>query len=204
MSWDIIAFILGFGSGIAGIYFALRALGFWEYLGGKNAKPWAISRDELYSRLTSLNSEDLPYEIKPDASGRCDLVLEWKLVDAKWYGFFSKNRFSKWYKVYMLLDDSRKSLRYLEEVGTISWRVGSRGLEPIINIGYGKTFFRGRILFTREYSRAYGVKEDLKPGEIYSYYFDPSEPIGRIRKVVEEAGWELVPVTAMKHVTRSR
>ncbi len=201
MLWDFIALILGLASGIAGIYFALKALGFREYLGGKHAKPWAIPKEELYHRLLALNRDDLPYEIKPDKSGKCDLILEWKLADAKWYGIFSKNRFSKWYKVYMLLDDTRKSLRYLEETGTIEWQTGAKGLEPIIHINYNRTFFRGKILFTREYSITYGIKENLKPGKIYNYQFDTTQPINKIRKTAEQAGWEPVPVTTMKHVT---
>jgi len=202
MNWDFIGLVLGIVGGALGVYFALRALGFGEYLGGKRAKPWAVPRNVLYGKLLALNSEDLPYEIKPDDSGKCDLVLEWKLADAKWYGIFSKNRFSRWYKVYMTLDDSRKTVRYLEETGSITWRAGSEGLVPVVSASYSKSFFRGRILFAREYSTTYGLKEDLSPGKVYSYSFDPAEPMQRIQRVVEEAGWELVPVTVMRHVSK--
>ena len=202
MNWDYIGLILGVAGGIAGIYAMLRALGFGDYLGGKHRDLSAIPREEMYKKILELNSEELPFEIKPDKSGRCDLVLEWKLADAKWYGFFSKNRFSKWYKIYMLLDDSRKTVRYLEETGSISWSAGTHGLTPIVSANYSRSFFRGRILFAKEYSVGYGIKEDLRPGKIYEYYFDPSKIKNYIRKVVEGNGWEFVPVTAMRHVTR--
>jgi len=200
--WDLIGLFLGLIGGILAIYFMLRALGFGDYLGGKHFKPWAVPREKLYNKLLGLNSDELPYEIKPDKEGRCDLVLEWKLADAKWYGFFSKNRFSKWYKVYMLLDDSKKTVRFLEETGSISWSVGSQGLVPVVGASYNRSFFRGRILFAKEYSSAYGIKEDFKPGKIYGYHFDRSKIIDKLRKTVEECGWEFVPVTSMRHVTR--
>ena len=102
----------------------------------------------------------------------------------------------------MLLDDSRKTVRYLEETGSITWSAGTQGLTPIIGVNYNRSFFRGRILFAKEWSSGYGIREDFKPGKIYGYYFDPSNIKNRLRKIIEESGWEFVPVTVMRHVTK--
>jgi len=184
------------------VYAILRALGFGEYLGGKKAKPWAVPREELLRRLLELNREDLPFIIRRGDEENCDLVVEWKLADAKWYGVFSKQGLKKWYKAYVLLDDERKTARYLEETGTIRWVYGTEGPRPVVE--YERSFFRGRILFAKEYEVAFGITERGRPGKVYEYMFDPSYPRNLIRNTVEDAGWEFVQVTSRKHVTRAR
>lgn len=197
---DILILAITIAAGIAAIYAVIKALGFREYLGGKKAKPWAIPREELLKRLLELNSEKLPFIIRRGNKENCDLVVEWKLADAKWYGIFSKHGLTKWYKAYILLDDERKTARYLEETGTIEWVYGAEGLKPVIK--REQAFFRGRILFAKEYEVAFGITEEKKLGKIYEYMFDPSYPRSIIKKTVEEAGWEFVQVTSLKHVQK--
>ncbi len=173
-------------SGIAAIYAILEALGFREYLGGKKAMPWAISREKLLQRLLGLNRNDLPFVIRRGDEEGCDLVVGWKLADARWCGIFSKHGLTKWYKAYILLDEERKTACYLEETGTIRWVYGAEGLKPVIE--RERSFFRGRILFAKEYEVAFGVTEEKKHGKIYEYTFDLSYPRNMIRKAVEDAG----------------
>jgi hypothetical protein len=42
----------------------------------------------------------------------------------------------------------------------------------------------------------------LEAGKVYDYKFDVDEIRGPIIAVVEESGWEWVPVTAKRHVKR--
>ena len=83
----ILVGVLGFG---VGIFFALHALGFFQYLGGKRSGGIApVGRDVLFGRLLALNDPSKPYRLYQGSN--TDLVAEWKFVDAKWYGILSKS-----------------------------------------------------------------------------------------------------------------
>jgi hypothetical protein len=90
----ILAGLLGLG---VGIFFALYALGFFQYLGGKRPGDIApIARDLLFGRLLGLNDLSKPYRLYQGLN--TDLVAEWKFVDAKWYGILSKSGLKQSYR----------------------------------------------------------------------------------------------------------
>jgi hypothetical protein len=130
-----------------------------------------------------------------------DLVTEWKIVDAEGYGIFNKSGLKEGYKARLLVDEARYAMRCYEKLGAITWTVGLNGLTPSIH--YRKSFFRGRILYKKEYVKSYGIKR-LKPIEgrkTYDYKFDVNEIRGSIIVTVEESGWKWVPDTAKRHAT---
>ena len=45
-----------------------------------------------------------------------------KIIDAKWYGIFSKEKVSRTYNALILLDDAKKP-RYYEELGSVEWHI---------------------------------------------------------------------------------
>ncbi len=195
--------ILGLAAGlfgaIMGIAAIIYALGYFEYIGGK--KKFTIlpmSKEKLKQKLLALNSPELPYQIKP--AQETDLFVEWKIVDATWYAIFSKERLSKTYRAYLLLDESRKAARYCEETGSVRWYAGADGaLKP--SVAFEKAFFRGRILFQKSWEVQYGIKEDGTLGKVYEYKFDVNRVRDPIVKAVEDSGWEFVPVVRKKHAT---
>lgn len=186
------------GAGFGG-FFALYAMGFFEYLGGKKGDPAAISKDELIHRLTALNDASRPYRIVRGQD--TDLIAEWKIVDASWYGIFNKNRLTKAYKALLLVDEPRHSVRCFEEMGSIQWSAGLNGMTPSVH--YNKNFFRGRVLFKKQSGMGYAFKDKGPPeaGKVYEYKFDVDEIRGPIEATVKESGWEWVPVVAKRHAT---
>jgi hypothetical protein len=61
-----------------------------------------------------------------------DLFIEWKIVDSAWFAVFSRERLSKTYCAYLLLDESRKAARYCEETVSVRWLAGADGtLKPL-------------------------------------------------------------------------
>lgn len=184
------------GAGV-GLFFALYALGFFQYLGGKKPDPLAVSKKTMQQALLALNDPSKPFHIVPGED--TDLIAEWKIVDASWYGIFSKSRLSKCYRAQLLLDEERHSVRCFEILGSVSWTVGTRGLTPSLH--YGKNSFSGRILFQKSYGTGYGIKDpkSLEIGKVYQYKFDVDEIRGPIIAVVKANGWEWVPVTARRH-----
>lgn len=199
--------MLGFGAAVAGTIAALLSLGFFEYLGGKR-RPAGIptSRQELKERLLGLNHPDRPFQIVLGSD--TDLVVEWKLADAKWYGLLSKNCVKAWYRARLLLDETRFSVRCNEELGEITWSYGSDGL-VLPRFSYTRGFFRGKMLYGRKISLAYGFKHPVYRdptsfGEVYRYDFDLTTVRGYVEKVVEDSGWEFVTVAAKRHATYPR
>jgi hypothetical protein len=196
----IVAGIAGLVAAAFGVYAMLWGLGFFDYLGGK--KPSGIppiARQELIEKILALNDDSKPYRITRDVSS--DFLAEWKIADAKWYGIFNKNALKEAYRAFILLDESRQTARYYEELGSISWNVGLQGVIP--NVTYTRTFFHGRILFQKEYAVGYGMKEKNVPNweKVYDYKFDVNEIRGPIGWTVKQAGWEWVPVTTRRNVT---
>ncbi len=195
----LIGTAIGLVGALAGVWAMIWGLGYFEYLGGKKRPSTTpIGKEELKRKLLELNDLDISYEIKP--TEETDLLVEWKIVDAKWYGVFSKQRASQTYRAYILLDEDRKAARYCEEMGTVSWFAGTDGVfKP--RVEFKRTFFKGRILFQQSWGVQYGLNKDLTPEKIYEYSFD----IGNIREpivnAVKENGWEFVPVVRTEHAT---
>jgi hypothetical protein len=195
----IFGLLLGLAGVGAGIYFILYGLGFFDYLGGKKSNPNAVSKQALVTKLLSLNDASRPYQIVKGED--TDFVAEWKIVDASWYGIFNQNRLSEAYRARLLLDEARHSVRCFEELGSVSWTSGTEGLRP--HISYQRRFFSGRILFKKEYSVGYGIKDSatLEAGKVYEYKFDINDIRGPIMAAVKESGWEWAPVTVIRNAT---
>lgn len=193
--------LLGLATAGISLYVMLYALGFFQYLGGKKPSPIPpVSRQELEDRLLSLNDSSKPYQIvKGDEA---DLVAEWKIADSKWWGVFNKSGLKYVYRASLLLDEKRHSVRCYEQLAHITWTAGLDGVKPYVS--YQKSFFGGRILYKKEKAKGYGIKQlkTLEAGKVYDYKFDIDEIRGPIIAVVEESGWEWVPVTAKKHIKR--
>jgi hypothetical protein len=195
----LLALLLGLAGAGAGLFFMLYALGVFEYLGGKKGNPKAVGKETLTSKILALNDPSKPYHIVKGEEA--DLVAEWKIVDASWYGIFSKNKFSEAYRALLLLDETRHSVRVFEELGSVEWSAGSSG--PVPQVHFRKTFVRGRILFRKQWGAGYAIKDQkpLEVGKVYKYKFDVDEIRGPIATVVKESGWEWVPVVARRHAT---
>ena len=188
----LIGGFIGILGGIAGIVAMLYALGIFEYLGGKkksNIVP--IEKQALIEKILQLNSPQLPYLIKP--ADNSELMLEWNIVDARWYGIYSRESLKETYRAFILADESRHSVRYYEELGTVEWLAGGP------KVSYRKQFFKGRILFQKSWGTQYGIKEDGKMGKVYDYKFDIGMVRDPIKKVVEDSGWEFVSVIRKKN-----
>lgn len=200
---SLIAGMVGLLAAGLGLYAMFHAIGFFQYLGGKkrsNIPP--VSKEELVDRLLSLNDPSKPYRIIKGVGA--DVIAEWKIADAEWYGIFNKSGLKEAYRAHLLVDEARYAVRCYEELGTITWTVGLNGPTPSIH--YRKSFFHGRILYKKEYAKGYGIKR-LKPieiGKVYDYRFDIDEIRDPMIAAVEESGWEWVPVTAKRHVIRKQ
>mgnify|MGYP001611086541 CR=1 FL=1 len=178
------------------IWAMLWGMGFFQYLGGNKKISSAIGKDALKEKILALNSSELPYRIT--LAKETDFLLEWKIADAKWYGIFSKEKVAKTYHAFILLDDNRKTARYYEELGSVEWHIGTSGISKP-RVRYREEFFKGRILFKKSYGAQYGIKDNKTFGKVYEYKFDIGYARNPLKKIVEESGWEFVPVVRKAH-----
>jgi hypothetical protein len=200
MNIGLIIGIIALFFGLAGCFFALYSLGYFNYLGGKKKSSIpAVSKETLIMRLLSLNDSSKPYHLLKGEE--TDLIADWKIVDASWYGIFSKSRLKTVYRALLCVDETRHTVRCFEEYGSVSWTAGTSGLTPVVQ--FRKSHFSGRILFKKSWGVGYAIKDlkTLKVGKVYEYKFDINEIRDPIIKTVEQCGWEWVPVLARRHVT---
>jgi len=195
---------IGAGIGLLGVFAGIAAIvwgtGCREYLGGKKqSKLPPAAKDSLRASIFSLNHPGSPYDIKP--STESDLAVEWKIADSEWSGILSRERLVETHRALAVFDEPRKTVRYYEETGRIQWQIGAGGQFPSANVSYQTNFFKGRILFQKSRGVQYGIKDGGVPGKIYDYKFDIGYVRDPIKNIVEEGGWEFVPVIRKEHAT---
>jgi hypothetical protein len=181
----------------AGVCVALYATGFFQYLGGKKQPArQPVSKRELLDKILTLNDPSKPYHIVKGVD--TDLIAEWKIVDAKWYGILNKSGLKEAYRALLLLDEARHAVRCYEELGSVTWTAGLRGLLP--GVSYQRRFFRGRILYGKEQAKGYGLRQlkPPEPGKVYDYQFDVNEIRGPIILILPR----LKPVGFSSHSRR--
>jgi len=120
----------------------------------------------------------------------CDLYLEHKIVDAKYYGVASKEMVKKRYGAKIWLVEPERTVKYRE---IIEEQSGSAGILPATKLSAGKTFFKGRVLFKKEKEVAFGFKKSADPasfGKVYEYDFDVRKIRDPVKQLVEANGWK--------------
>lgn len=156
-----------------------------------------LSKEELKKRLLDLNDEQKPFRIV-DGGADADIIVEWKIVDAKWYETFSKAGLKRVFKIYVTLDDQKKMVRTLDKEFTVEWKAGVPSLSsPVGNASFKKDFFIGQK-FEAGGEAVFGVKEDGSFGKIYSHQFNTEEMKRLLRQIVTDAGWQYGSKTMKK------
>lgn len=157
-----------------------------------------VSREELERRLLSLNNPKYPWEIVRGKES--DFIARWKLADSKWWEIMGRAGLKMIYRGLLLIDDDKKQVRYFEEMEELTW---SAGFRPNI-VEVRKSYFGGRIFFSKRKAVAYGIKSlnPFETGELYNINFDVNMIRGPIIETVERAGWNFTPVSARRHATK--
>lgn len=137
---------------------------------------------EVLKRITALNQKDEPWRVIDGAPDGVDLIVEWKIVDARWYELFAKAGLTKVFRIFLKLDDTRKHVRAQDREYEVSWRAG------VPTMSAAAKGFRGQK-WSVEYEKSYGITEDLSIGEQYKYLFKTSEIKKPVQDVVVGCGW---------------
>lgn len=162
-----------------------RAMGLFDFLSGTKrpgegvpVKPVA----ELKATLLAVNRETAPWRVREAAPQEgCDLIVEWKIVDAQWYGIFNKSKLESVFVIFLKFDPERAEVRALDKEYTVSWTAGVPTMGEV-------SAFRGQKA-ELSFGIGYGFSEKGKFGEVYNYRFSTAEMKQPVKDAVTAAGW---------------
>jgi hypothetical protein len=139
-----------------------------------------IGVEELRSVLLGLNRESAPWQVRDGAEEKCDLLAEWRIVDARWSGVFFDYGLQKVYRTRLRFDEDHHEVRHVDQETSLEWRDGV----PQI----GRMWSSGQ-LDEVEYGRGIAFTEEGALGEVYDYRFRSSEIKDPLRDAVVAHGW---------------
>lgn len=161
-------------------------MGIFDFLTGSKAAPAGVAKQPkaaLREALLGLNRETAPWQVRDGAPEGCDLVAEWRIVDARWYEIFAKASLTKVFKVLMKLDEAKGEVRAVDQEFTVEWRAG------VPSLALSAEAFRGQKV-EMSFGTAYAFKEDLSGwGKVYEYRFKTAEIKTPLQETAAQAGW---------------
>jgi hypothetical protein len=161
-------------------------MGLFDWITGSKSAPSGVAKQPaatLRQALLAINRETAPFVIRDGAPEGCDLVAEWKIVDARWYEIFARASLTKVFRVLMKLDEAKGEVRSVDQEWTVEWRAGVPTLSLSVDTFRGqKTEF--------SFGTAYAFKEDLSGyGKVYQYKFQTNEIKDPLVEVAQQNGW---------------
>ena len=161
-------------------------MGMFDWTTGTKAAPKGVVRQPvaaLREALLGVNRPTAPFIIRDGAPEKCDLVAEWKIVDAAWFEIFAKAGLESVFKVRMKFDEAKGEVRAVDEEYTIEWRAGVPALSASMEA------FRGQS-WSMSSEVAFAFKEeDLTYGKVYQYRFTTDEIKKPLVEAAQQAGW---------------
>ena len=160
------------------------------FTGRRAPTPGAARKDaaDLRAALLGLDRETSPVTVRDGAPEGCDLVAEWRVVDARWVETFAKAGLSKVAQVLMRLDVGKAEVRSVMRDWTVEWRAGVPGLS------LSAEAFRGQKV-EMSFGKAFAFREeDLSLGKVYDWRFDTRALKGPLQETVAASGWAWRPV----------
>jgi hypothetical protein len=160
-------------------------MGIFDFITGSKAAPAGTVRQPkaaLREALLGLNRPTAPWQVRDGAPEGCDLVAEWRIVEAKWYELFAKAGLTKVFKVLMRFDEQKGEVRAVDQEWTVEWRAG------VPSLSLSAEAFRGQKV-EMSFGTAFAFKETLEYGQVYEYRFKTSEIKDPLQEEVLRLGW---------------
>jgi hypothetical protein len=140
---------------------------------------------QLKQALQALNREDHPFFIREGGAEQVDLVVDWRLHDAKWKSLIMTDQRAKAdYRMLIKFAPARRQVRTLD----VS-RSSSSGV-----LGAQISYFRGQR-WGINFEMVFGRREDGSFGHIYTSRFNSSVIKAPIGEIIKEHGWKRTGVT---------
>lgn len=152
-----------------------------KLMGSRPAKPGVepVPIDRLRTLLLGLNGGSEPWNVRDGAEDGCDLVAEWRIVDAQWQGAGAENSLSKVFKVKMKFNEETYEVRNVSQQTTKS---SSKGRLQ------GGGWSRGQMN-QNQAGGALGFNQADQLGGGPGYSFNSNHIVGPLRDAVNKHGW---------------
>lgn len=160
-------------------------MGWFDFLTGNTSAAKGVTRipqAQLRSALLALNRDTAPWVIRDGAAEGCDLVAEWRIVDARWFEVFAKASLTKVSQTLLKFDDVAGEVRSVDRDWTVEWRAG------VPTIAISAEAFRGQKTEV-SFGTAYAFTEDGGYGQVYNYRFNSKEMKAPLQKTTSASGW---------------
>lgn len=160
-------------------------MGWFDFLTGTKAAAKGVAKvpvAQLRTALLALNRETAPWAVRDGAAEGCDLVAEWRIVDAKWFEVFAKAGLTKVSQTLMKFDEVVGQVRSVDRDWTVEWRAG------VPDLALSAQAFRGQKTEV-SFGTAYAFTEDGGYGQVYNYRFNSKEMKGPLQDVASASGW---------------
>lgn len=152
---------------------------------GTPVKPQA----ELKAAILAVNRDTAPFHVREATpEEKCDLTVEWRIVDAKWYEIFAKAGLKRVFKIFLKFDAAKNEVRAVDQEWSVEWRAGIPALSVVAEAFRGQ---KAEISF----GTAYAFTEKLNYGQVYNYKFSTAEMKTPVQEAITAAGWTYKGVT---------
>lgn len=155
----------------------------------KNISP--ISKESLAKKLLELNKRDVPFVVR-DGGKNSDLIIDWKLADAKWFNITEINSLKKVFRTRIVLNEKTKEAGVTDRETGI--RITASAGKNNVKYTFTLSFFIGIVSeVSVGYALGYNNLESLKPQEIYKYHFNTGIIKNPLKEIITGAGWTYSP-----------
>lgn len=148
------------------------------------------SPEKVKQALLAVNRPTAPFRVVDGKADGADLVAEWKVVDAQWYGIFEKSGFKKTFRILMKLDPAKHEVRALDKELEVEWTAG------VPKLSMKASAFRGQKQEI-SFGAGYGFTEEAGPGQVYKYRFNTNELKKPLQDAATSNGWSYKGVQSL-------
>jgi hypothetical protein len=160
-------------------------MGLWHWLTGtQDADPTILRRsaENLRRTLLCLNSDELPWAIRPDPRDDEILVATWKYADPRWQKSLLAAGMSTSIRICLFLDDERSTVRSIDEQVDVGLAIGGSSVSIEIGAFRGQKVEVGRSLtFRRDSDGHFRIA--------FSARFDTNDIKRTLQGVARSNGW---------------
>jgi len=117
-------------------------------------------KQNTIKQVTALNSNSIPFEIIKHP--KYDLMLKFKLADAKWKGVLFRGGLRKGYWLYLKLDESKRIAYFCEKSIELGSSMNIGGISSKMSVFYGLNILDTRRMKVYDTLQAFKKVADIK------------------------------------------
>ncbi len=142
-----------------------------------------VGKQETIRQVNALNSGQIPFEIVKHP--KYDLMLRFKLADAKWKGVLFRGGLRKGYWLYLKLDEPKRVAYFCEKSVELGRRMDISGISARMSIFYGITILDTRSLKVYDTLQAFKKVADIS--------YDVNDAKWPVFDILLKDGWTIKP-----------